>query len=279
MKSFINLEDIVHLAELNSFNLVKENGQIPPTIVVFRNLTRQAGNFKHTEDTGDNLTDTVCLIDNDGVVTLQGRSYPHEKYQARQVAGTGKANYIASGYWPRAWVKGWHRGFKALVQHEAFTIWRSRDMELHVVDETPSDDFIMTGIVADNFHGYAPYSAGCVTVFGNMDPPSHDWAIAQEWIYGIHENDKYVGAMILANDDFAFERAALRLGSRGQKVAILQRLLARVLGGSLKPDGEFGPMTFDAVRKFQRAAGLPDTGIWLNSHWPKLENSSESKIA
>lgn len=51
----------------------------------------------------------------------------------------------------------------------------------------------------------------------------------------------------------------LTLGSRGQDVATLQRLL-KVRGAALDVDGDFGEETEQAVRAFQRAAGLVDDG-------------------
>lgn len=52
----------------------------------------------------------------------------------------------------------------------------------------------------------------------------------------------------------------LRLGSKGEAVADLQRHLAR-LGYSLQADGLFGPATREAVRRFQKDKGLAADGI------------------
>lgn len=47
----------------------------------------------------------------------------------------------------------------------------------------------------------------------------------------------------------------LKVGSRGQKVKVVQTAL------KLKADGEFGPATEKAVKAYQKAKGLPETGI------------------
>lgn len=47
----------------------------------------------------------------------------------------------------------------------------------------------------------------------------------------------------------------LKVGSKGQKVKIVQTAL------KLKADGDFGPGTEKAVKAYQKAKGLPETGI------------------
>jgi hypothetical protein len=47
----------------------------------------------------------------------------------------------------------------------------------------------------------------------------------------------------------------LKLGSKGQKVKVVQSAL------KLKDDGEFGPATEKAVKAYQKSKGLPETGI------------------
>lgn len=47
----------------------------------------------------------------------------------------------------------------------------------------------------------------------------------------------------------------LKVGSKGQKVKVVQTAL------KLKADGEFGPATEKAVKAYQKAKGLPETGI------------------
>jgi hypothetical protein len=47
----------------------------------------------------------------------------------------------------------------------------------------------------------------------------------------------------------------LKLGSKGQKVKVVQSAL------KLKDDGEFGPATEKAVKAYQKSKGFPETGI------------------
>lgn len=226
-----------------------------PCIFVSRN-TRTDGdidNAAYVADTGSNSCDTIILLDDDLAYILTGRSYPHEKYQARQVSDQGAANYIATGYYRYAWRKGFHSGYRALVQNVKFTVWRSRDME--IMDD---DDYTETGIVADNFHGWSPLSAGCVTVKGDMNPPSGDWSIADKWIYS--KPDTFFDACILNFSDLE-AKPALRLGSVGFRVENLQFRLSTEFGITIKVDGDFGPYTHEIVRRVQRTIGLKDDGI------------------
>jgi peptidoglycan hydrolase-like protein with peptidoglycan-binding domain len=57
----------------------------------------------------------------------------------------------------------------------------------------------------------------------------------------------------------------LRLGSSGPAVRALQTAL-----GGLTVDGQFGPATDGRVRAFQRAAGLPVTGVVAAATWKAL---------
>lgn len=229
--------------ERNSFRLPVND----PHIVVLRNTN--PATLLHIEDTGVNNCDTILLVD-ENVVRLPGRTYPHIKYQKEQMEGKSACNYIASGFYSAAWRRGWHRGFKALVQHRSFTIWRSRDLTLG-----NEDDYIQTDIVADNMHGYAPYSAGCVTVQGSMNPPDGAWKTAYDWIYTKNSDIPFFSVAILENSDLTAEGTCLRIGSRGSMVGEIQRSLG------LKIDNDFGPMTFAAVIAYQKKEGLNPTGI------------------
>lgn len=241
-------------------NIMKANSFIPPSmplpvplIVVFRNTGFYSeGNPMYVSDNGSNCCDIVFLVDEKVVIPLSGRSYPHEKYQRRMVDGTGKANYIATGYYPGAWRKGFHLGkYRALVQYRKFMVWRSSDMELK-----DDDDYSEFDIVCDNFHGWAPKSKGCVTVTGNMGIPSEDWKRADEWIYS--KPDTFFHAMILDYEDLNAEER-LRIGSTGTRVAELQEELAKYY--DIKIDGDFGPYTHVIIRQFQREHGIADDGI------------------
>ncbi|SFP53953.1 Putative peptidoglycan binding domain-containing protein [Geodermatophilus dictyosporus] len=59
---------------------------------------------------------------------------------------------------------------------------------------------------------------------------------------------------------FAFGDQVLRRGSRGPGVVALQRALT-TLGTPLTADGDFGPLTEQAVRRFQVSAGLTVDGV------------------
>lgn len=62
----------------------------------------------------------------------------------------------------------------------------------------------------------------------------------------------------------------LKQGSRGKDVETLQTLLNRT-GSRLGVDGDFGENTTDAVKRFQRLAGLTADGIVGQQTWTALE--------
>ncbi|OKH40546.1 hypothetical protein NIES2119_02740 [[Phormidium ambiguum] IAM M-71] len=65
-------------------------------------------------------------------------------------------------------------------------------------------------------------------------------------------------------------RTILRLGSKGKDVTYLQQILNKK-GYSLKVDGDFGPRTEDAVRRFQKSHGLKKVdGIVGPATWNAL---------
>jgi len=68
----------------------------------------------------------------------------------------------------------------------------------------------------------------------------------------------------------AARRPALEQGDRGADVTRLQQAL-RNRGQSLRADGQFGPATKGAVEDFQRAEGLPATGVVDADTWARLE--------
>jgi hypothetical protein len=57
------------------------------------------------------------------------------------------------------------------------------------------------------------------------------------------------------------ERGQLELNDRGGRVRALQRALNDLGYRAGQPDGVFGSQTAEALRRFQREAGLPDDGI------------------
>lgn len=69
--------------------------------------------------------------------------------------------------------------------------------------------------------------------------------------------------------DLANYHPTLRKGAKGETVELLQELL-NVKGISVKVDGDFGPLTEEAVKAFQKANGLTDDGIVGPKTWDKL---------
>lgn len=65
-------------------------------------------------------------------------------------------------------------------------------------------------------------------------------------------------------------RRELRRGHNGEDVKELQRSL------KIADDGKFGPKTEEAVKKFQRAHGLDETGIVDEATWQKLYGEGEN---
>ena len=258
----MNREKIREILIRNDF--ISINDPIPtPLIAVFRNTAFIKNKITFLEDHGDDITDTVFLIDDKDIFELMGRSYPHDKYQARMVNNTGKANYIASSYTFEAFRRWLHLGeYPALGQNKKFVVWRSQDMDLK-----DDDDYSESGIVHDNFHGWAPSSAGCVTVRGKMGKYGHpeyntdDWKLAYEWIYKTCKDDSFFNAAILEYFDVAYPSRRLRVGSHGQNVFDMQTRL-QDFGLDIKPDKDFGPWTHEMVRRFQRFRKLDDIGIY-----------------
>jgi len=260
-------------------DLIKYNNfprQMLPLITVLRQTTvLESGQMVFCKDNGKNICDTILLHGKDNTTyddttyAVKGRSTPHEKYQKKMVDKIARANYIATGAYSSALRKGHHRGKEALVQNKSYLIYRSKDMELR--DE---DDYIdYNGFVGDNFHGNAPFSAGCITVEGNMfmgknkkEIRSGDWKFTHNWIYNICKHFTFFSVIILDYaDTFIFrekdieddrDNLRLRFGSVGREVIKLQEYLG------LKTDGDFGPMTFQALRKKQIEIELDDTGIY-----------------
>jgi len=63
----------------------------------------------------------------------------------------------------------------------------------------------------------------------------------------------------------------LKLGSTGKEVKLLQEKLG------LKGDGNFGPKTESAVKKWQKENGLKDDGVVGDITWVKINESVESQ--
>jgi cell wall-associated NlpC family hydrolase len=73
----------------------------------------------------------------------------------------------------------------------------------------------------------------------------------------------------LAKDVTAATKKVLDQGTKGTAVLVLQ-LLLDAKGYNVANDGQFGPLTEDAVAKFQRAAGLVADGIVGPKTWKAL---------
>jgi hypothetical protein len=106
----------------------------------------------------------------------------------------------------------------------------------------------------------------------------HDWAAFARGYNGpgyrrqhYHENLHEAHRRHAGQQTHAVDESLLRLGSRGAEVARIQQLLRR-LGHGLMLDGDFGPATTAAVRRFQAEHGLTVDGIL----GPKTEAALEA---
>jgi len=70
---------------------------------------------------------------------------------------------------------------------------------------------------------------------------------------------------------------SLERGHKGEGVLETQRLLNR-LGAGLAEDGKLGPLTEGAIKQFQKAAGLPETGKLDAATYEKLKNAKPGDI-
>lgn len=69
----------------------------------------------------------------------------------------------------------------------------------------------------------------------------------------------------------------LQQGSFGGSVASMQSYLNQTMNAGLTVDGQFGPLTTNAVNAFESAHGLPQTGQWTFSMW-QMFNSAPPTI-
>ena len=70
---------------------------------------------------------------------------------------------------------------------------------------------------------------------------------------------------------------AIKKGNRSLAVLMLQQKLNAVLGSRLYVDGDFGPSTERAVRKYQASAGLIVDGIAGEKTLVSLDNAVTKK--
>ncbi len=64
----------------------------------------------------------------------------------------------------------------------------------------------------------------------------------------------------------------VKVGSTGDPVRRLQRALAAALGKRVTVDGAFSQATERAVKRYQRKAHLPDTGVVTDDVWDRLDS-------
>ncbi|GMA51021.1 hypothetical protein GCM10025857_23780 [Alicyclobacillus contaminans] len=75
----------------------------------------------------------------------------------------------------------------------------------------------------------------------------------------------YFPSMSDGIDDMYF--GPIQYGSYGQSVVEIQKYLNKKMGAGLTVDGQFGPSTEAAVKKFEAAHGLKQDGVWSFSMW------------
>src|SRR5690606_7877606 len=70
-----------------------------------------------------------------------------------------------------------------------------------------------------------------------------------------------------------------KIGDRGPQVARLQAMLNKqaTTEPTLTEDGEFGPLTQDAVQSFQTMTHQSADGVVLDDTWRALERQSQSQ--
>lgn len=63
----------------------------------------------------------------------------------------------------------------------------------------------------------------------------------------------------------------LKYGARGEEVTLLQRALNELTGKNIKPDGDFGKITEEALRYYQSRLKLPVNGIYGQQEFNLIE--------
>ena len=148
-------------------------------------------------------------------------------------------------------------------------------------DEPPYDNIHCSYVTSKSSHFEAFFSsAGCLTVRGEPEPPSHQWKKYQAVLSGLGAGKRsdlilltgreYAIAAKLRLDNALGDRAVmlrelvrLRPGSQGDEVKRLQAKLG------LTQSGYFGPETKTALVKHQRTNSIPSDGIYS----PQLDQS------
>ncbi len=216
------------------------------------------------------------------LIALPGSTSPHQRYIDRHLAGRSLSNEMVPGYY-RAYRKGSHapinRGntHRALRQDYYITYRRTNDD-----DRFEQDDYLAVGRPQDNIHAaYSSshdrpfYSAGCQVIVGfpksrnNPTGPSGPWKTFDHLVYETFHRQIFFDYLLMEGTDIVWmlqhagQRIPIRLrfGSQGPQVRFLQRAL-KAQGDYLgNLDGDFGPLTWTALRDIQLAHHLTDDGI------------------
>jgi len=171
------------------------------------------------------------------------------------------------------YVRGLHRGHEALRQRPGCPVVVVRDLDqdakLELSDRV--DYPTTTGI---NIHAGGTServgwnSSGCQVLWGGWNGP---WVVFHDLVYRVAKKQEVFYYTVVDFEHFAKWHDAgrerwkyewLMFGSYGRAVEQLQAALAqRGYYGKALVDGEFGRVTDEGVRAYQRKAGLRPTGI------------------
>lgn len=75
---------------------------------------------------------------------------------------------------------------------------------------------------------------------------------------------------VITSNNWEYLTRTVRPGSKGSAVKAVQVLLNAKANARLKVDGDFGPKTKAAVKKFQRSKGIADDGVVRRTTWLHL---------
>ena len=170
-----------------------------------------------------------------------------------------------------AYKRGWHRGHKAMVQAGPVCVIRDVDQDAKLELSDRVDYPFGTGI---NIHaggrssrvGYN--SSGCQVIRQGWTGAA--WRGFRHIVYSVAAKQSIFHYVVVDFAEFGrwhdaddrAEHCFLRFGSYGERVEELQQdlFIAGYYGGALI-DGEFGRVTDEGLRVYQKDHGLPPTGI------------------
>ncbi len=234
------------------------------------------------------------------IAVYPGSTVPHRRYvQSALEQGGAGANQLMTGFFPD-YRRGQHKA-GTTGAHDAFRQTRGRPVRRSADDlDYDNDDRVEITNAYDNLHAawcmgtdHAYYaSAGCQVVVGypscaarDGQPDSGPWAHFRGASYELPQQDfPYLlldarAAEMLAAAGDGPRSARLRYGSKGALVRTVQEALAQHGYFPHRIDGDFGPLTLEAVLAFQTAAFGPDaddgivgpvTASALGIDWPKV---------